>query len=215
MPRRPSPEIRRALIERAAELLARREPVTTRALVAGTGASTMAVYTYFGGMDGLWRAVRQEGFSRLAARMAEVEPSSDPVRDMVRLSAAFFVNALDQPDLYRVMFDAEVDLSDPAAAAASFELLVDAARRAIAEGRFDRRTDPVDLITRWWAFGHGLLSLVVAGVLPVEAVDRHLVPTATALLVAVGDDPARCARSVKAGWRSFSVPDGRGRSGSG
>ena len=47
-------------------MLARREPVTLRAVVAGTGVSTMAVYTHFDGMPGLWRAVRQEGFTRLA-----------------------------------------------------------------------------------------------------------------------------------------------------
>ena len=46
---------------------ARREPVTLRALVEGTGASTMAVYPHFGGMPGLWSAVRQEGFTRLTA----------------------------------------------------------------------------------------------------------------------------------------------------
>ena len=197
--------MRRVLVERAAEMLARRQVVTTRTLVEGTGASTMAVYTYFGGMDGLWRAVRQEGFGRLAERLAAVEPSADPVRDMARLSAAFFSIALDQPNLYRVMFDAAVELDDPAAAAATFEHLVVAARRAVEAGRFDRRTDPVDLTTRWWAFGHGLVSLVVAGVLPVEAIDQHVVPVSVALLVAAGDEPVRCRRSVRAGWRDVSL----------
>ncbi len=51
-------------------MLRTRQPVTLRALVAGTGVSTMAVYTYFGGMDGLWKALRQEGFTRLAAKLA-------------------------------------------------------------------------------------------------------------------------------------------------
>jgi len=77
MPRKASPAVRDALVERAAEMLARREPVTSRALVEGTGASTMAVYTHFGGMPGLWRAVRQEGFTRLARRLPS---SSRPTR---------------------------------------------------------------------------------------------------------------------------------------
>jgi len=200
--------MRRALVERAAEMLARRQVVTTRTLVEGTGASTMAVYTYFGGMDGLWRAVRQEGFSRLAERLSAVEPSADPVRDMARLSAAFFANALDQPYLYRVMFDAAADLDDPAEAAATFEHLVVAGRRAVEQGRLDATTDPVELTTRWWAFGHGLVSLVVSGVLPEESIDEHVVPVAVALLVAAGDDPARCRRSVRAGWRDVVPPPG-------
>ncbi|GAA2886227.1 hypothetical protein GCM10020220_090540 [Nonomuraea rubra] len=70
MVRTKDPAIRSLLIDRAAQLLAAREPVTLRSLVAGTGVSTMAVYTYFGSMDGLWAAMRQEGFTRLAARLA-------------------------------------------------------------------------------------------------------------------------------------------------
>src|SRR3712207_5132737 len=82
-----SPAVRAALVERAAEMLVRREPVTLRALVEGTGASTMAVYTHFGGMPGLWRAVRQEGFTRLAHRLAGVPATDDPIADLAALGA--------------------------------------------------------------------------------------------------------------------------------
>jgi len=53
MPRNASLAGRDALVERAAQMLARREPVTSRALVEETGASTMAIYTHFGRMPGL------------------------------------------------------------------------------------------------------------------------------------------------------------------
>ena len=66
----------------------------------------MAVYTHFGGLTGLWRAVRQEGFRRLAARLAPVQLSADPVRDLMALGAAYVGNALSNPYLYRTMFDA-------------------------------------------------------------------------------------------------------------
>ncbi len=102
MPRPQSPEVRRALIERAAGLLARREPVTLTSLVEGCGVSTMAVYTYFDGMAGLWSAVRQEGFTRLAARLAGVRRGRDAVRHLAALGVAYTVNALMNPDLYRV-----------------------------------------------------------------------------------------------------------------
>ncbi|MEE6258235.1 TetR/AcrR family transcriptional regulator [Plantactinospora sonchi] len=97
-------------------MLRAREPVTLRSLVSGTGVSTMAVYTYFGGMDGLWQATRQEGFTRLAARLEAVPLSADPVRDLAALGTAYLSNALANPDLYRVMFDAGFELADPAAA---------------------------------------------------------------------------------------------------
>src|SRR5882757_3108394 len=101
MARTKDPAVRTLLIERAAHMLRTREPITLRSLVAGTGVSTMAVYTYFGGMDGVWQALRQEGFTRLAARFAAVATSGDPVRDLTALVAAYLGNALDHPDLYR------------------------------------------------------------------------------------------------------------------
>lgn len=192
--------MRVALVERAALLLARREPVTLRAIVEGTGATTMAVYTHFGGMAGLWRAVRQEGFTRLAAQVRAVEPSADPVHDLAALGAAYTRSALASPYLYRLMFDDAADLDDPEAAAATFELLVACAARARATGRFSAASDPGDVATRFWATGHGMIMLVLTGVLPSETLARHAPAVAQALFVAAGDEPAACARSVEAAW---------------
>jgi AcrR family transcriptional regulator len=200
VPRTAAPHLRTALVERAAAMLAAREPVTLRSVVAGTGASTMAVYTHFGGMPGLWRAVRQEGFTRLGARLARVGTSGDPVRDLAALGVAYVQNALDAPTLYRAMFDGAADLEDPDAAQATFAPLVHAAARARDEGRFDARCDPRALATRTWAAGHGLAVLVVNGVLPPEALPEHAPALLTALFTDAGDDPERCRRSVQAAW---------------
>lgn len=205
MPRPSRPEVRVELIERAASMLARRQPVTLRSLVDGTGSSTMAVYTHFGGMPGLWAALRQEGFTRLAVRLDAVSLTRDPVRDLAALSSAYSDHALAEPDLYRAMFDAAADLVDAEAAGANFTTLVDAAQRAKEAGRFGPRTRPDELATRWWAAGHGLLMLVLGGVLPADALDVHATATAVALFVAAGDDPARARRSVRAGWTSHGV----------
>jgi len=200
MPRAPSPEVRRALIERAAGLLARREPVTLRSLVEGIGVSTMAVYTYFDGMPGLWGAVRQEGFHRLALRLASVERRRDPVRHLADLGVAYVRNALASPDLYRVMFDAASDLPDPTAAAAAFEPLVAGARRAQDLGRFRSDADPEDIALRYWADGHGVTSLTVTGVLTTEDLHRLAPAMEVAQFVAAGDAPERAQRSVAAAW---------------
>ncbi|WP_308257404.1 TetR/AcrR family transcriptional regulator [Pseudonocardia lacus] len=200
MPKTAPPQVRAALVERAAAMLARREPVTLRSVVAGTGASTMAVYTHFGGMPGLWRAVREEGFARLAARLAAVPPTDDPVRDVVALGAAYTENAFAHPDLYRAMFDEVAGLADRSAADGGFSALVAAADRARAAGRFAPDCDPEQLAVRVWASGHGLTTLVLTGVLPVEVLLAQWPRIAVALFVAVGDEPDRCARSVDAAW---------------
>ncbi len=192
--------MRGLLVERAARMLADREPVTLRALVEGTGASTMAVYTHFGGMPGLWSAVRQEGFTRLAARLDGVARTGDPVHDLAALGVAYARNALAAPELYRAMFDARADLADAPAADATFDRLVAAVARARDEGRLAADTDARALATRYWAAGHGLVSLVVQGVLPDDALAPLATDTAVALLTAAGDDPARCRRSVGRAW---------------
>ena len=181
-------------------MLARREAVTLRGLVAGTGVSTMAVYTYFDGMPGLWRAVRQEGFTRLADRLSRLSLTQDPVHDLAALGAAYLGNALASPALYRTMFDATAELEDPVAAGASFQRLIDAAERARDEGRLSVGTDAVGLATRYWAMGHGLALLGIDGILPTEDLHGHGAESAWANLCAAGDAPDRCRTSVTAGW---------------
>ena len=199
VPRASSPAVRIALVERAAQMLARREPVTLRALVEGTGASTMAVYTHFGGMSGLWRAVRQEGFTRLAQRLDAVTPTDDPVRDLVAVGAAYVDNALSDPPLYRAMFDDVAELLDAEAAARTFQILVSCADRAKQAGRFADSVDAEAIATQLWATGHGLTMLVITGVLPHTSLE-HVPVMATALFLAAGDEQARCVASVEAGW---------------
>ena len=207
MPRTADPAVRLALLETAAELLARREPVTARSLAGRVGASTTALYTHFGGMPGLWRAVRSEGFTRLGRRLAGVPRTDDPVRDLAALGAAYLDSARADPFLYRTMFDAAADLEDPAVADGPFALLVGAADRARRAGRFAETSDPLAVATRYWAGGHGLAMLVVTGVLPEEALALHGPELAVAALVAAGDDPSRCRVSVLAGWSGDGTRD--------
>jgi AcrR family transcriptional regulator len=200
MARTRDPAVRTLLIERAAHMLRTREPITLRSLVAGTGVSTMAVYTYFGSMDGMWKALRQEGFTRLAARFATVATSEDPVQDLTALVAAYLGNALDHPDLYRVMFDSNFDLEDLRAADATLEYLVQAIDRSRKADRFRAATDPLELATQSWAIAHGLVSLVANGPLPRRTLANG-VPLLIALYTSTGDDPDSCRDSVENGWK--------------
>jgi AcrR family transcriptional regulator len=205
MARTKDPAVRSLLLDRAAQMLRMRQPVTLRTLVAGTGVSTMAVYTYFGGMDGLWKALRQEGFVRLAAKLTAVKMSADPVRDLAALGAAYLANALESPDLYRVMFDANFDLEDTGAADETLHCLVRAIDRAKTGGRFRDEVDAPELATQSWTIGHGLASLVATGPLPHQAL-AHGVPLLTALFTSAGDEPDRCRRSVEHGWGRLGDP---------
>jgi AcrR family transcriptional regulator len=207
MPRSADPAVRTALVEAAAEMLAGRATVTARSLAHATGSSTTALYTHFGGMPGLWRAVRQEGFTRLGRRLASVSRTEDPVRDLAALGAVYVLSAQTDPHLYRAMFDAAGDLEDPAAADALFGGLVDCAERARQAGRFDETVDPLAVATRFWAAGHGLAMLVLTAVLPVDAIATHGPELAVGVFTAAGDEPGRCRASTRAGWASSGVAE--------
>src|SRR5688500_10824491 len=99
-------DVRRRLIEVAADLLSEEGPsaLSARRLARDAGTSTMAVYTHFGGMPALVRAVVAEGFARLYDRVAEVAPSDDPLVDLTAAAAAYRAHALAEPHLFFVMF---------------------------------------------------------------------------------------------------------------
>src|SRR5437879_4110442 len=100
---RPANDLRTALLETAAHLIATEGSarLTVRRVADEAGTSTMAVYTHFGGMPGLRQAVRREGFARLTAHVAAVDKTDDPLADLARLALAYYENATADPDLYR------------------------------------------------------------------------------------------------------------------
>ncbi|WP_174278001.1 TetR/AcrR family transcriptional regulator [Goekera deserti] len=200
MPRPADPRVRDELVERAAELLAGTGPVSLRAVAAAAGTSTMAVYTHFGGMPGLWRAVRQQGFTHLARRLATAPRTADPVRDVMAFGTAYVANALAHPALYRAMFDDRSELDDAAAADAALGVLVQAVERARVAGRFSTDVDPAGAALQLWAMTHGLVALVIGGVLPREALDAHLPAMSAAAFAGFGDDPDAARDSAAAGW---------------
>jgi AcrR family transcriptional regulator len=82
----------RRLVEAAAHVLAGSGPsaLSARKVAAAAGTSTMSVYTCFGSMEVLVRAVVEEGFAMLERRLVEVEPTdaaSSPARSTSRRPA--------------------------------------------------------------------------------------------------------------------------------
>jgi AcrR family transcriptional regulator len=78
--------------------------VTARRVAAAAGPSTAAVYELFGNKSGLVRSIFSEGFDRLADRLDEIEPTSDPQDDLVALFDATRSFALEHRMLFEVMF---------------------------------------------------------------------------------------------------------------
>ena len=98
--------MRMRLLEAAARLLALEGPgaLSARRAAREVGASTMVVYTHFGGMKELVTAVVREGFARLADLVTAVPRTDDPVADLYAMLGAYRRTALANPHLYAVMF---------------------------------------------------------------------------------------------------------------
>lgn len=181
-------------------MLTRRENVSLRSVVAGTGESTMAVYTYFGGMAGLLGAVRQEGFGRLATRLATLQITDDAVADIAAAGAAYTAVARQTPELYTVMFDGSLPLPDAQAADATLESFVGAVRRAVDSGRFDADLDAARFANEVWMLGHGACMLLVNGVMPFAQIEPIVTAGLVHLYEAAGDERELVSRSVATGW---------------
>jgi AcrR family transcriptional regulator len=203
-PRPADPAVRTALLENAARLIATEGDtgLTLRRLAEETGTSTMAIYTHFGGMQSLRQQVRLEGFARLRTHLQAVAASHDPVADLARLGYEYHDNARENPHLYRAMFmDHPQPDGDPDIGLDTFDLLVATVRRCIDAGRFSP-ADPVPHALQLWSAAHGLMALVLSGLLEDDLAVATLESTWRNLCLAFGDDPRRLDRSLSKARRA-------------
>ena len=184
------------VLEVAARLLAEEGPhgLTLRRVAAAAGGSTQIVYTLFGGKPGLADALYAEGFARLAAvgeqALAAAPLPGDPER-LMAFGRAYCAFALAEPAFFSVMFGRAIAGFTPrpetrrACRAGTLGRVVQTAAECLAAGTLVA-DDAEALAHSCWVTAHGLASLLVAGLLPVDdasvearlrvAVDAHRPP---------------------------------------
>ncbi len=204
-PRQADPELGASLIEAAARLLAEQGPMalSTRRLAAAVGTSTMAVYTHFGGMDDLVRAIVHEGFERLNERMRSAGETDDPVSDVVALGNAYRENAREHPHQYAAMFGGSclggfsLTDEDRQSGRYTLEFLVTAIDRSMAAGRF-RPGDARLVANQMWISLHGLVTLELGGYMiePYDA-DSCFDAQVLGLMIGAGDEVEAAMNSVE------------------
>lgn len=162
-------QLTRRLIDEGARLLAEDGPggLSLRRLATAAGTSTMAVYTRFGDKQGLLDAMHREGFRRLGDRVATAMQRDDPLMETGR---AYRLAALESPHLYGLMFGPLPSGFAPStendkAAGATYSPLVDGVRRAVELGILVG--EPERIALHLWVVAHGMVSLELAGQLPV------------------------------------------------
>lgn len=172
----------------------------------------MAVYTHFGSMDEVRRAIRRAGFARLAADLNATARTEDPVADRAAAGLTYFANGLANPELYRAMFVDRPPDQDENAGEPAFQRLVAAVRRCIDAGRFHPVEPEMSLgwAAELWTMQHGMVTLALTGLLPANQIRFLLTDMTYRLCVGYGDDPTSAQRSVGHGsGTAVTTPDRR------
>lgn len=190
---------RDALLAAASRVLADEGPdaLTVRHIASEAGLSTMAVYSRFGGKEGVVDALFVEGFKQLTATLEAVPITDDPLADLRVGCDAYRAMARAHATHYAVMFLRVVPgfhPSDTATVCAgdAFSVLVGQAQRAIDAGAVPRR-DAAQVAASIWATCHGLVALELLGIRPPTLTHDPWDSTIENLLrgLAAGPDPAR------------------------
>ncbi|MFI5614528.1 TetR/AcrR family transcriptional regulator [Amycolatopsis sp. NPDC051903] len=136
--------------------------LTVRGVAEAAGASTITVYTRFGGRTGLLDALYERAFDLLREQLLDVPPESDDgVADLLEVALAYRRFALESPARYAMMFERSVHDYDPdpalrtAVLRTTFAMFVGKIRRISSDPAADARRYGYLL----WTSMHGLVSV--------------------------------------------------------
>ena len=151
--------------------------LTVRHVAARAGCSTIGLYTWFGGKDGLVDAILLDGFRRFADALARARPRKSPLGTLLGQAIAYRRWALDNRTSYEVMFMGAVP-----GHVASDEIQVvgllayDLLRNEVvaAQERGEIHEDDADSVAMaMWGLVHGLVSLEIASAEPKALATRR------------------------------------------
>ncbi|MGH2965990.1 MAG: TetR/AcrR family transcriptional regulator [Solirubrobacterales bacterium] len=217
LPEAPPEDVRTRLVNAAITLLAEDGPwaINARGVAGEIGMSTMAVYTHFGGMPGLFGAVVDEGFGRLAARFNEAPVSDDPAADMAWLALTYRESAHQNPHLFDLMYGfstpggyrpGQRERGASEGFEAAYDRLVTTAARMIESGRI-HEANPDVIAAELWSFVHGFVTLELGGYFArfASPFEEVFLPLGADLMVGMGDTRQKALDSNVAAGRLFGV----------
>lgn len=167
-------EMRAAILDAAGRLIATEgvDGLTIRAVAQAVGYSAGALYEYFDSKEAILVSLYFDGADGLGAQceraVAELPPSADAVDALHALGRAYRAYALENTELYRLVFAGfktpppPPDLACPGEERGGFGTLLRIATRGIDEGMLVDLPAPAIAFAAWSAV-HGFVSLEVTG----------------------------------------------------
>lgn len=179
-PREHGEETKGRLLAAAGKILASEgsESLSVRRLAEEVGTTTRAVYSLFGGKNGLLTAMYLEMADTLTQRHLKVPTNEDPITELLALAHAYRDAALQHPNLYPLVVGRPVPGFTPlpeakARARGGLVRVHDAIERAIRKRLIVGRSRD-DVVNAVWALLHGLASLEIAGLFGPPKLARQL-----------------------------------------
>ncbi|MEV0404558.1 TetR-like C-terminal domain-containing protein [Actinoallomurus sp. NPDC050550] len=183
-PRTNDDTVKDRLVEAATEMFATRprESITVRALAAAAGASTAALYSLFGGKDGLIGEVRNRAVAGLFRDLSAVPTSDDPLTDLYEVAVAYRRWGREHSHLYTVLFGGvqSFDPSGTVGAGDPVRPLIEAIDRALSVPVL--AGDATSIALSLWVTLHGLVTLELAGALDTATAETTFRSTILATL---------------------------------
>jgi len=144
--------------------------VSTRQIARAVGISQPSLYAHFPNADAISTELCVRGFQQLHAAFATImRQGGTPVQRLERLGQAYIDFALTHPDIYRLVFMAEMPEPEPGGEDAkmvegmrAFAVLRDVVAEVLAEAGDGAETLVEVQAQSCWAGVHGLASLLLA-----------------------------------------------------
>ena len=160
------PETRELILEKAAEELVRSSGrrLTVRHLAAAAGTSTQAIYTLFGGKEGIVLQLYEEGWRRLILYLDALDPPPHPLKRLCMIGLCYLRFARANEHFYALMIGRAIgNVSVPEREirhAEPWERVTRLAIEAAIDGGY--LVGPPEPIGRMlWATAHGYIDLSV------------------------------------------------------
>jgi AcrR family transcriptional regulator len=170
-PRQHNDETRERLLRVASQIIRRRgtQALTVRGLADEAGVTTRAIYSLFSGLPELIAVLCVRSAEAMVRHHEAVPVTDDPISELLPLALAYRSAALEQADLYEMIYtptitDGRTAAEYPRQVQRTIGRVQDTIRRAILADQL-RPIDDHDLFQGLWAIVHGLTSLELRGVL--------------------------------------------------
>jgi AcrR family transcriptional regulator len=202
------------LVQATITLLAEHGPsaIQARTVAAATGLSTMVVYSHFGGVPELIRAVVDHGFRELDRVFSELPATEDPITDLFSIALTMRKRARANPHLFDLMFglstratyrpmpDRDLRRSGHSPAFKAAYAHVTHACSRLVESRRIGPMDPTVVAAMLWSSMHGYITLELGDHFDEfeDPVAQIMLPIGVTCSVGLGDDPERARASHQA-----------------